>query len=133
MWFAVVPAVTRNARELQVGNMITVTDMNFEADVRRAELPVLLDLWAPWCKPCVEVDRVLDELATDFEGKLLLAKANVADCRSLPRRLGVLFVPTLILFVGGNEAGRTSGVPTRSELLELTQLAAVATYEPKRR
>ena len=107
---------------LCVGNMISVTDANFEADVLRAELPVLLDIWAPWCKPCAGVDRALEKLAPEFEGKLLLAKANVAECRSLPKRLGVLFLPTLILFVGGNEAGRVSGIPTRTELRELAQL-----------
>jgi thioredoxin 1 len=102
--------------------MITVTDTNFEADVLRAELPVLLDIWAPSCKPCAEVDRLLEKLAPEFEGKLLLAEANVSECRSLPTRLGVVFLPTLILFVGGREMGRMLGAPTRSELLGLTEL-----------
>lgn len=103
--------------------MITATESNLAIDVLRSEQPVLLVLWAPWCKPCAEVDRALEELAPALEGRVLLAKANVDQCRSLLARLGVLFLPTFILFIGGHEAGRLSGVPT---LTELHQLAALA-------
>ena len=106
--------------------MITVTDGNFEADVRRAKLPVLLDFWATWCQPCGALASELETLAPQVEGKLLIAKANVAECRSLPKRLGVLFVPTLILFVGGSEVGRISGIPSHAELDDLVMLAGVS-------
>ena len=105
--------------------MITVTDANFEADVRRAKLPVLVDFWAPWCQPCGALASELERLAPQVEGKLLIAKANLAECRSLPKRLGVLFLPTLILFVGGNEVGRIPGAPSRGELTDLVTLAGV--------
>jgi len=105
--------------------MIAVTDANFEADVRRAKLPVLVDFWAPWCHPCFALARELETLAPLVEGKLLIAKANLAECRSLPKRLGVLFLPTLILFVGGNEVGRIPRVPSRGELTDLLARARV--------
>jgi thioredoxin len=105
--------------------MITLTDANFEADVRRAKLPVLIDFWAPWCQPCGALASELETLAPQVAGKLLIAKANLAECRSLPKRLGVLLLPTLILFVGGNEVGRISGAPSHAELNGLVTLAGV--------
>lgn len=96
--------------------MITVTDASFEVDVRRAALPVLVDFWAPWCRPCEPLASELRALAPHLQGKLVIATANVAECRSLPARLGVILLPTLVLFVGGNEVTRILGAPTESAL-----------------
>lgn len=103
--------------------MLTLTDANFEADVLRAQQPVLLDVWAPWCEPCGEVASALERLSDKPMGGVVLAKASLDDCRSLPRRLGVSVVPTLILFAAGEERKRIVGVPTDQDLLELAELA----------
>jgi thioredoxin len=108
------------------GGMITVTDANFEADVRRAALPVLLDFWAPWCRPCESLARELETLAPRVEGKLRIATANTAECRSLPARLGVTALPTLVLFMAGHEVKRVPGVPTAAALRELFSCAGLS-------
>ena len=99
--------------------MITVNDASFEVEVRRAALPVLVDFWAPWCQPCESLASELKALAPQLEGKLLIAMANVVECRSLPARLAVVLLPTLILFVAGSEVTRVMGVPTKAALGDL--------------
>lgn len=93
---------------------IVVTDASFEADVCRAALPVLVDFWAAWCQPCEVLAGELRVLAPQLEGQLVIAMANVAECRSLPRRLGIMFLPTLVLFTAGKEVTRVLGVPNGS-------------------
>ena len=102
---------------------ITVTDANFAADVLRAERPVLLGVWDPRCGPCLELKRHLEGAARQADGCFVVATANVHECRSLPRRLGVSLLPTLVLFVGGAETSRITGLLTRDELSDFVELA----------
>lgn len=103
--------------------VLTVTEANFEADVLRAQLPVLLDVWAPWCEACRQLVPRLEQLTEDLSGKALIATMNIDDCRSLPRRLGIPVLPTLILFIGGRERARFARVPSWEELADLIQPA----------
>jgi thioredoxin 1 len=78
-----------------------VTDGTFDDEVLRSELPVLLEFTAPWCRPCRTIEPILEELAVEHEGRLRLVALDVDDNLGVPSRYGVLTVPTVMLFVGG--------------------------------
>ena len=78
-----------------------VTDATFDDEVLRSELPVLLEFTAPWCRPCRTIEPILEELAVEHEGRLRLVALDVDDNLAVPSRYGVLTVPTVMLFVGG--------------------------------
>ena len=80
---------------------VDVTDDSFAADVLGSELPVIVDFWAPWCRPCKTVGRILDELEAEQGGRVRLAKLNVDENLAVSSRYGVLSLPTVILFVAG--------------------------------
>jgi thioredoxin 2 len=103
---------------------VTVTDATFAAEVERSPLPVLLDLWAPWCGPCRIIAPVLEELAAEMSGVVRVAKLNVDENQSTANRFNVRSIPTLLILKEGREVDRLVGVHPKSELIRHIQQAA---------
>ncbi len=97
---------------------IAVSDSNFDAEVLRASGPVLVDFWAEWCGPCRMIAPFLEELATDMEGKVTVAKVNIDENPQTPMKYGVRGIPTVILFKGGQVAATKIGALPKSKLYE---------------
>ena len=95
---------------------MTVTDATFSAEVERSPLPVLVDMWAPWCGPCRMIAPSLDELATEMAGRVRFAKLNVDENPATASRFNVRSIPALLVFVGGREVDRIVGVQPKSEI-----------------
>ncbi len=95
-----------------------VSDQSFDADVIGAEGPVLVDFWAEWCGPCKQIAPSLEEIATEMEGKLTVAKINIDENPETPTKLGVRGIPTLMLFKDGELAATKVGALPKSKLVE---------------
>lgn len=93
-----------------------ITDDSFEKSVLNAELPVLLDFWAPWCGPCNAITPVLEEIAKAYSGRLIVAKINIDDNGVTPQKFGVRGIPTLILFKNGEVESTKVGPVSKSQL-----------------
>lgn len=78
-----------------------VTDDSFESEVLQANLPTLVDFWAPWCAPCRRIAPVIDSVAKNYTGKINFVKINVSDNQDIPSKYNVRGIPTLILFING--------------------------------
>ncbi|MBI4881362.1 MAG: thioredoxin [Planctomycetes bacterium] len=90
-------------------NVIEVTDESFAAEVLQAQLPVLVDFWAPWCGPCRQLSPTIERFAGEVKGKLKVAKHNTQDSPEIAVRYRVTAIPTLILFKAGEESHRVIG------------------------
>ncbi|BFQ93967.1 thioredoxin TrxA [Gallibacterium anatis] len=92
------------------------SDASFEADVLKSDVPVLLDLWAPWCGPCKMIAPVLDDLAEEFDGKVKIVKINIDENQQTPAQLGVRSIPTLIIFKNGQPVATQVGAVPKAQL-----------------
>lgn len=99
-------------------HILTATDDEFETQVLRSEKPVLVDFWADWCVPCHMVSPVVEELGTELKETLAVAKLNVDDNPGTAQRFGVMSIPTLILFKGGEEVARVIGAQPKERILQ---------------
>jgi thioredoxin len=98
--------------------VLDLTDATFDEVVGGSSLPVLVDVTAPWCGPCVQMDPMLEEMAGESAGELLVTRLDVEDHPDTVRRLGVMSFPTLLLFVDGAERGRVIGARGKGRLRE---------------
>jgi thioredoxin 2 len=102
---------------LAAAGPVVVSDATFAAEIERSPLPVLVDLWAPWCGPCRMVAPIVDQIAAELAGRVKVAKMNVDDNPATSSRFGVRSIPTLLVFKNGREVDRIVGVQPKAVIV----------------
>lgn len=98
---------------------IAVTDSSFKADVLQANKPVLVDFWAPWCGPCQMIAPIVEGVAQEYAGQVTVAKLNTDENPETPTKYGVMGIPTLMLFKGGEIVERLTGFIHKDRLVPI--------------
>lgn len=98
------------------GPAVEFTEQNFDQEVEKSSVPVLVDMWAAWCGPCRILTPVVEELAGKYQGKMKVGKLNVDDHPAVAGRFRIMNIPTLLFFKGGQEVDRIVGVVPKEEL-----------------
>jgi thioredoxin 1 len=106
-----------------VGTTQAVTDANFVNDVLQSDVPVLVDFWAEWCAPCRKVEPLLEEIATEMAGKVLIVKLNIDENPETARAYRVMSVPTLTVFKDGQPVQSVAGARPKADLVRLIESA----------
>ncbi|MBE9520274.1 MAG: thioredoxin [Proteobacteria bacterium] len=104
-------------------NVKHLSDAEFDEYVIKGDLPSLVDFWAPWCGPCKAIGPVIEELASEFEGKVQITKMNVDDNPTTPGKYGIRAIPTLILFKGGEIVDQVTGAVGKTQLTAMLNKA----------
>jgi thioredoxin 1 len=97
---------------------LKVSDDSFEADVLKADGPVLVDFWAEWCGPCRQIAPALDEISTELKGKIAVAKVNIDENPGVPSRYGVRGIPTLMIFKDGQVVSTKVGAMAKTRIAD---------------
>ncbi|MDP8212471.1 MAG: thioredoxin [Candidatus Zapsychrus exili] len=98
--------------------VVHVTDANFEAEIVKSDLPVLVDFWAEWCGPCKMISPIIEEVSVELEGKAKVAKINIDDAQGLASNFNVMSIPTLIIFKGGVPVDQVVGAVSKDQLID---------------
>lgn len=100
---------------------VIVTKDNFEEEVIKSDIPVIVDFWAPWCGPCRMMGPILEKFAEEFDGKIKVAKVNVDEEAELSIQYNIMSIPALKVFKNGENTASTVGVTDRAELIEMVE------------
>jgi thioredoxin 1 len=101
------------------GNVIEITDSNFEREVLQSDRPVLVDFWAAWCAPCRMLAPTVESLANDYAGRVRVGKLNVDENNQTAARFGIRGIPTLIVFKNGREQERLTGAHPKDTIARM--------------
>ena len=96
--------------------IIHITDDTFEQEVLQSQTPVLVDYWAEWCGPCKMIAPALDQIASEYQGRLKVAKLNIDENQATPPRYGIRGIPTLMIFKNGNLEATKVGALSKTQL-----------------
>ena len=99
-----------------MSNIIHLSDDTFQKEVIESSIPVLVDYWAEWCGPCKMIAPILDDLVSDYDGKLKIAKLNIDENPQIPTKFGIRGIPTLMIFKNGNPEATKVGALSKSQL-----------------
>jgi thioredoxin 1 len=103
---------------MSAANILTFTEANFDAEVVKSATPVLVDFWAEWCGPCKMIAPILDELASEYDGKVKIGKVNIDDFQSLATQYGIRAIPTLLIFKDGQVVEQMVGLRSKRDFKE---------------
>ena len=103
------------------GNVLHVGNNDFKTEVIDSDIPVMVDFWAPWCAPCKIVEPIVEELANEYEGKFKFVKINTDEARDIAVQYGIMSIPTLKIFKGGEVVDSAIGAAPRDMLKELVE------------
>ena len=103
--------------------MIKLTDANFNDEISKSDLPVLVDFWATWCMPCKKLGPILEEVSREYEGKVKFAKLNVEEGQQVASKFGIMSVPTMVIFKDGKVKNQIVGLLSKDELKKKIDLS----------
>jgi thioredoxin 1 len=110
-----------------MGTVLEITESNFEEEVLKSPVPVLVDFWAPWCGPCRNLAPIVEELSVDFDGKVKVVKINTDENIPIAQKYRISSIPSLIVFKGGEPVEQMVGLHQKSNLATMLEKHLAAT------
>lgn len=107
--------------EVSMSNLVAFTDSNFATEVEGSDVPVLVDFWAEWCGPCRMIGPIVDELATEYEGKVKIGKVNVDENQDISIKFGIRSIPALLFFKDGKVVDQIVGAVPKGNIEQKLQ------------